>query len=465
MFIKRRNPLAAAVEWDGELAPKSVLDPWHPGVTETGRRRAMRQLDGMFTTGAKGTGKSTLLLARVLSLCGCADAAEVLIDLKGGRSARPALETGAVDYVITELAEAEMVYLMAEAEIFARMEGNYEGHEAITPSRSTPAVFLHVDETHRLSSVTRGSAQAAASMAVVATTGRSAQVHEDVITQYGALDSSVRTEETRMNLGLRFVFRMPRADMAAFAIKEWAQLDVSKLEGPGECYADDSGSAEPEKMRGVCITHDDFRRLAPARIAVRGPKPRLKLWCGNEPCPAGGTWQEWWDSRWGRLPKAFREISPQYQEWAEKHETEEDAPATPPAAVRPAPSPPPAARSAVLDPAAVAAQIAAETAGPDPAPTAEAQAMAAGGAARRRELFCDALAAAAAGIPPAALVEASGLGRSTVMDYLKRLLERGAVTRPEEGIYVPAPGRSVHAELRAIREGDSALLHLVRPAS
>jgi len=44
------------------------------------------------------------------------------------------------------------------------------------------------------------------------------------------------------------------------------------------------------------------------------------------------------------------------------------------------------------------------------------------------------------------------------MSYLKRLLERGAVTKPEEGVYRPVPGRSVHAELRAIREGDDALI-------
>jgi len=42
LFIKRVNPLAEPVQWNGPLAPKSVLDPWCPGKTETGRWRQVR---------------------------------------------------------------------------------------------------------------------------------------------------------------------------------------------------------------------------------------------------------------------------------------------------------------------------------------------------------------------------------------------------------------------------------------
>jgi DNA-binding transcriptional ArsR family regulator len=454
VIITRANPLQDDVEWDESLAPGSVLDPWYPGKTESGRWRPVRQLDGMFALGETGSGKSTMLLTRLLSLCGCRDAFSILIDLKGGRSARPVLAAGAADWVITTQAEAEMAYLLGVAEILARMEGEYDGHEQITPTESTPAIFFHGDEIHMLSSVNKGSKQAADSMSTVATTGRAARVYEDAVTQYGALEASVRYEETRMNLFLRFVFRMRRADMAAFAIKEWVQLDVSKLDGPGECYAQDEPETDPERMRGVNVTHDAFRELAPARIEKRGPKKKLKLWCGNQPCPAGGTWQEYLDSRWERLPKAFREISPQYQEWTrERGEPEEDD--APPAAPRtvtaaPAAAPPPET------PASAAAAIAAETSGLDIAPTATAQAQAAGGRAARVQAFCDVLAAGPAS--PAALGRASGLPRSTVNDHLRRLLDRGAVTRPEEGVYVVVPGRSVHAELGAIRAGDDALM-------
>ena len=453
VIIRRANPLREAVEWDESIAPQSVLDPWYPGRTESGRWRPVRQLGGMFTLGETGSGKSTLLLARVLSLCGCPDAFEILIDLKGGRSARPVLEAGAADWVITTRAEAELAYLLGEAEILARAEGAYDGNEQLTPTPSTPALFFHVDETHKFSSVSKGTKQAADSMSTVATTGRSSSVHEDVITQYGSLEASVRTEETRMNLGLRFVFRMPRADMASFAIREWANLDVSKLDGPGECYAQDEAETDPERMRGVFISHDAFRELAPARIARRGPKPALKLWCGNQPCPAGGTWQEFLDSRWGRLPEVFREISPQYRAWAAEHgEPEgEDASVSVPAPAAAVPAAPPGADSGAV----VAAAIAAETSGPDLAPTAAAQALAAGGREGRRTAFCDTLAAGRTS--PAALVKASGLPRSTVMDYLRRLRDRGAVTQPEEGVYVPVPGRDVHAELGAVKAGDAAL--------
>lgn len=447
--FRRRNPLAGAVGWDESRAPKSVLDPWYPGKTEAGRHRPVRQLGSMFTLGEKGSGKSTLLLARLLSLCGCDDAFSILIDLKGGRSARPVLEAGAADWVITSLAEAEMAYLLAEAELLARAEGAYDGHEQLAPTRSTPAVFLHVDETHRLSSVSRGSAAAANSMEAVATTGRSSLVLEDVITQYGALDASVRSEATRMNLDLRFVFRMPRADMASYAINEWASLDVSKLDGPGECYAQDAPETDPERMRGVFISHDAFRELAPARIAKRGPKPGLKLWCGDRPCPLGGTWQEYLDSRWERLPEAFREISPQYREWAEVH-GETEAPAVPP----------PARRADEGTGAAVAAAIAAETEGDDLAPTPAAEAATRGAGATRREKFAAAVAAAGTdGITRGALAAASGFSPSQVSAELKRLAGRSAVISRDQRWH-PVPGRDVRAEMEAARAGDDALLHL-----
>jgi hypothetical protein len=466
--FKRRNPLAGTVEWDESRAPRSVMDPWHPGATESGRPRPVRQLGSLFVLGAKGTGKSTLLLTRLLSLCGCDDAFSILIDLKGGRSARPVLEAGAADWVITDRAEAELAYMMAEAEVLARAEGAYDGHEQITPSRVTPAIFLHVDETHRLSSVSRGSTAAANSMEAVATTGRSSVVLEDVITQYGALDASVRSEATRMNLDLRFVFRMPRADMASFAINEWASLDVSRLDGPGECYAQDAPETDPERMRGVNITHDAFRDLAPARIAKRGPKPRLKLWCGGQPCPGGGTWQEFLDSRWSRLPKALREISPQYRAWADEHGEPEEPSVSVGSAI-----PPVTVTTGDDTGAAVAAQIEAETQGDDIAPTPAAAARS-GTAATRLEKFAAALSGAAgAGITRAALAAASGYSPSQVSAELKRLAERGAAISRDQR-WFPVPGRDVLAELLAIRAGDDAMLppgegggglHLVSSAS
>jgi hypothetical protein len=469
--FKRLNPLVEAVEWDEKLAPKSVLDPWYPGVTETGRRRAMTQLGSMFTLGETGSGKSTLLLTRLLSLCGCPDAASVLIDLKGGRSARPVLETGAADYVVTTLAEAEMALMLAEAEIQARNEGAYDGSEQLTPTPLTPAMFFHADETHKLSGIAKGSKRAADSMSTVATTGRSAAVHEDAVTQYGSLEASVRYEETRMNLLLRFVFRMARAEMASFAINEYGQLDVSGLEGPGECFASEKGKTDPEKMRGVNISHEAFRVLAPARIKARGPKPALKLWCGGQPCPAGGTWQEWWDSRWSRLPKAFREISVQYREHAGEFGEAEDAPVAagapgtvvsqepaPLSRPRLAPLPPVSDADENEDGAAAAARIAAETEGDDIAPVPGARARVGEIRAANQARFFGLLASAPPeGIVTADLITQSGVSSTWAYDALGRLAERGAVTRVRQGVHAPVRGRNPGVEWAAVRAGDDAL--------
>jgi hypothetical protein len=479
--VKRENPLAEGIPWDESIAPRSVLDPWYPGRTEAAEWRPMTQLGAIFAIGMKGSGKSTLLLTRILSLAGCDDAFSILIDLKGGRSARPVLETGAADWVITTLPEAELAHLLLEAEILARSEGMYDGHEQATPTRRDPAIFMHVDETFKLTSVAKGSKPAADSMAVIASTGRSALVQEDVFTQHGSLEDSVRTEQTRMNLDLRFAFRMPRPEHAAFAIKEYAKYDVSRLEEPGECYATDAPGADPdERLRGVNVSHDEFRRLAPPRIEARGPKPRLKLWCGSQPCPAGGTWQEFLDSRWGRLPAAFRDISPQYREWADGREIGAPDDAVAATAVSPAvAAPAPAWRRAPVDPEAaeVAARIRDDaepykdvTSGPLPAGTLNFATVQAGQEAR----MLDVLAASSPGAPVTVrqLCDASGLSSSTAYDKLGRLVALGAVVKVRQGLYAQAHGADVRAATASVKAGDDALtaearrgtLHVVHTA-
>lgn len=453
--IKRDNPLREDVTWDEAIAPRSVLDPWHPGLTESGQWRAMRQLAGIWANGETGSGKSTLLLDRLLSLAGCDDAFSILIDRKGGRSARPVLETRAADWVITGQAEAELAYQLAEAEILARAEGLYDGHEQAKPTRRDPAIFIHVDETHHLTSFAKGTAQAANSMSVVATTGRSSLVHEDVITQYGALEASVRTEETRMNLGLRFAFRMPRAELASYAIKEYQQLDVSLLEEPGECYASDEPRASMERMRVVNVSHDEFRRIAPARVARRGPKPPLKLWCGAQPCPAGGTWQEFLDSRWGRLPEGLRAISPQYHEWAASQPRAADDATAPGTAQAAAPEP---RREVSMEAAEIAARIAAEAeeyAGVPDGPLAKGSPRLADVLAAQQDAFCDALSPEGATV--AQLVTESGCSKTWAYDTLPRLAQAGAVAEVRRGLWACLPGADVHAALAGLKATDAML--------
>ena len=477
--IKHENPLAEGIPWDESIAPRSVLDPWHPGRTETAQWRPMPQLGSIFAIGMKGSGKSTLLLTRILSLAGCDDAFTILIDLKGGRSARPVLETAAADWVITTVAEAELAQMLAEAEIAARSEGMYDGNEQATPTRRDPAIFIHVDETHKLTSVAKGTKTAADSMAVITSTGRSAVVQEDVFTQHGSLEDSVRTEQTRMNLDLRFAFRMPRPEHAAFAIKQYMKYDVSLLEEPGECYATDVPGGDPdERLRGVNVSHDEFRRLAPPRVKARGPKPRLKLWCGSQPCPAGGTWQEFLDDRWGRLAEGLRDISPQYQEWADAHP--QDARGT--TAASPAPSqafppPLPSRQPRAVDPEAaeVAARIRADaepyrnvTSGPLPEGAPRFADVQAGQEARMLAV----LAASSPGSPVSVrqLCDASGMSSSTAYDKLGRLLALGAAVKVKQGGYAQAPGADVHAAMASVRAGDDALvtearrLHVVHTA-
>ena len=123
---------------------------------------------------------------------------------------------------------------------------------------------------------------------------------------------------------------------------------------------------------------------------------------------------------------------------------------------RMAPAPPLPAREGE-DGAAVAARIAAETAGPD---LALAPAAGRGDEIYRQSLdrFFELLAAAPPeGIRTADLIGQSGVSNGQAYKIRDRLAERGAVAQPGRGLLAPVPGRDAAAEYAALRAGDDAL--------
>jgi len=90
-----------------------------------------------FTIGMTRWGKSNDLLVALANLSGCPDAVSVVIDLKGGRSARPVLAASAAEHVIITIDEARMFLRMSVAEIKARAMYAYDGEEQLRAAWDT----------------------------------------------------------------------------------------------------------------------------------------------------------------------------------------------------------------------------------------------------------------------------------------------------------------------------------------
>ena len=458
LYFKRENPLREPVEYDPALAPRSVHEPFAQGKTENGNWKMTPLRCNRFVIGESRSGKSNDLLVGLAALTGCPDGWQILIDLKGGRSARPVLETAAAGYVVTSLDEARMTLRMLVAEARARAAGAYTGEEQLLATDDCPALHALFDEIHGLTSVANGDAECANLLALLASLGMGLEIYAWVYTQYGALAESVRTEQTRGNLPYRTVYRVAEPRHASYALNNWNKLDASKLEEQGTCYTQDGPKSLPEQLRAPKMSHPLLRKITAqnARMTVRPP---LVLYCGGQIAYMGEdgqgvTWQEWWDTRWFRLDPAFHAISPQYQ--AHMASSPAEAFAARPAPPEPAPSPEPGTG----DGAAVAARIAAELDGvPDTAPPK----VNLGPVIRTEvERFVAALETAPpSGTSPALLGEESGRGRTWIHDQLNALVDAGAVTQIGRGRYAPVPGADIRAAMAAIKTRND---HLYREA-
>jgi hypothetical protein len=109
------------VGWDGALCPASVTALAPIGKDESGEWVFAPLLTNWFQIGRTRSGKSNELSTLLASWTGCADALPPwIIDLKGGRSARPWAE--GADWIATTIEEARLVPAAGAAEVRARAE-------------------------------------------------------------------------------------------------------------------------------------------------------------------------------------------------------------------------------------------------------------------------------------------------------------------------------------------------------
>ena len=469
VILKQENPLQGVVEYDMALAPQSVHDPAPFGKLESGSWKMTSLRKNRFTNGESRSGKSNDLLVGVANLSGCRDARIVLIDLKGGRSARPVLESGAAEYVITDIDEARLYLRMTVAECQMRAKHAYDGNEQLLATEDIPAVVTIIDEVHGLTSTMNGDSECSALLALAASQGMGLEEYIWAFTQFGSLEESVRTEQTRGNLTMRVCYRVAEARHGAYCIPEYSKLDASKLEEDGTCYMKDGKDAIPEQIRAAHMPHQLLARIAGQNARLLGERPPRRLYCGDlvayRTADGDVTWQQWWDARWLRLDEAFHKDSPQYQaavtafggETAVTGVTAADAGR----ASRPVPSPAPGTGDA----AAAAARLAEDNADlmsrlpddwqPDPGIVARIPAA----LASQEDRFADALGTATADSPvtPKELKELSGFGNSWIHDRLAALTEIGQVTQVSRGRYAALPGADIRAGLQTIKERQAAL--------
>jgi hypothetical protein len=438
--IKREDPLAVAASWHPGMAISSITEPAPVGFTESAETMLQVLLANWFIIGASRTGKSNELSEFLASITGCPDARVWLVDMKGGRAARPWMP--AVDWCAVSMDEAAIMFTTARDEIKARATHADDTQEQLRPTREVPAIFLVIDETYEVTSVDAGNSRLAALLAVIASQGMGVAVYTVVLTQYGALDESVRTEQTRSNLPNRICFRVARSEHGAFALSDYSRLDASRLKEQGSFYIQLGPEAASAPGRGHKMSHELVRQVATRHGAM--PRPKLVLFASQH--------QETYDSRWSRLPKPF---------WRSAPQCDGLDPAAAPELDRS-----PVADAIEVTSQAMAARIETEIAHlPDtpPLPVRDGAVRAVMNDNRKR--FADALAAAGPeGIEPKDLITACGLSRGWVMGKLRDLHEAGVVAKiPLAGArnrhgYRADSANEVLAAIEDARRRDDALL-------
>ena len=175
---------------------------------------------------------------------------------------------------------------------------------------------MAIDEAHGVTSTMAGDAACRRDLATIASEGAGLEFYALVSTQYGALDESVGTEQTRSNLRSRMCFQVENPSHGTFALGDDAQrwADPTTLDEKGTFYYRSNSKTTPEQIRGPHMAHKLAQAIAGRNAKRTGLHARpLVLYCGAQPCELmpGWTWQQVYDSRWERLPSPFWRDAPQ----------------------------------------------------------------------------------------------------------------------------------------------------------
>lgn len=154
MKVRERDGLAERAVLTPELRGRTVNEPFAIGVQEDASYLKVTVRESHFMIiGIMGSGKSNLLNVMIAQLTGMVDTVVWMIDMKGGRAARPWFQpwsegragAPAIDWLATTRSEAELMIAGLRTAVDTRSASGV-GANKIIPSPSRPQVVLVCDE-------------------------------------------------------------------------------------------------------------------------------------------------------------------------------------------------------------------------------------------------------------------------------------------------------------------------------
>jgi hypothetical protein len=290
--------------------PATINKPLGVGKHDNGQEfKALFREVAVMIVGVRDSGKSNLMSVLIAQIARCPDALIFVIDLKGGRMARPWLvpwllgksPRPVIDWLATTREEAVIMLDALIAAGQARAEDG-EGGEKITPSRANPAVFLFVDETaimtgHGIRENNISNSKIATKLAVIAETFRSEAIDPVVAALRSNVDimgSTALKAQSTLRFGLRV--NEPQDGQSVFPNDEAAAKALSKITEQGAGMAR-VGSRITPPIQFYRITLERCIRIAQLTGAWRPPRIRCSWMPSGRLTRAAGTgWRSGWAS-------------------------------------------------------------------------------------------------------------------------------------------------------------------------
>jgi hypothetical protein len=233
-----------------DTRPTSINRPMAIGELDNGRPFTMtfREITVMIV-GMKGSGKSNTQAIFLANLARCIDAVIFMIDLKGGRMARPWMlpwvqghaPRPVIDWLATTREEAMLMLEALLAGGVARASSGVGQWDKIVPTAEIPAIILVVDETavmtgHQIRANGISNYNMAQLLAQIVETYRSEAIDELI----SALRSNVDTMGTtavKSQSEVRFCLRVTSSAEgdSVFPDDHAAAKAVAQLANPGDC--------------------------------------------------------------------------------------------------------------------------------------------------------------------------------------------------------------------------------------